>query len=383
MARRPRVLIALDYYLPGVNAGGPVRSIANLVERLADDVDFLIVTRDRDLGERQPYAGMTFDEWVPVGRARVRYMRHRSPGAVLRLVRQTPHDVLYLGSYFSPSSVELLWARRIGMRTARRCVLSPRGQLGAGALALNARRKRALITAANVAGAHRGWFWHATTAEEAQQIRDIVRPRAPIIVAANLPSDSTPRGRPGRKVPGALRIVTIARVHPMKNILDCVRWLAEVGGEIHYDVIGPLENRPYVADCQRAAASLPPSIRVHFCGSLPHAEVVQRLGLYDLFLLPTRGENFAHSIFEALSAGVPVLVSDRTPWRGLEVTGAGWDLPLESPQRFIDVLAACVSMDADEHASRSEAASTLARDTRAASMTEAVAAYRELFLVEQ
>jgi glycosyltransferase involved in cell wall biosynthesis len=36
---------------------------------------------------------------------------------------------------------------------------------------------------------------------------------------------------------------------------------------------------------------------------------------YDLFVFPTRGENFGHVIIESLSVGTPVLLSDRTPWR--------------------------------------------------------------------
>ena len=45
--------------------------------------------------------------------------------------------------------------------------------------------------------------------------------------------------------------------------------------------------------------------------------IVEALGRSDLFLLPTGGENFGHAIFEALACGVPALISDQTPWRGL------------------------------------------------------------------
>jgi glycosyltransferase involved in cell wall biosynthesis len=39
---------------------------------------------------------------------------------------------------------------------------------------------------------------------------------------------------------------------------------------------------------------------------------------YDLFAFPSRGENFGHVVLESLSVGTPVLVSDRTPWKGGE-----------------------------------------------------------------
>jgi glycosyltransferase involved in cell wall biosynthesis len=47
----------------------------------------------------------------------------------------------------------------------------------------------------------------------------------------------------------------------------------------------------------------------------------------SLFLLPSHGENFGLSIAEALANGVPALVTDTTPWSGLNTTGAGWCVP--------------------------------------------------------
>lgn len=41
---------------------------------------------------------------------------------------------------------------------------------------------------------------------------------------------------------------------------------------------------------------------------------------------------------ESLSVGVPILVSDQTPWRNLEVKGLGWDIPLNEPESFVDVI---------------------------------------------
>ena len=43
-------------------------------------------------------------------------------------------------------------------------------------------------------------------------------------------------------------------------------------------------------------------------------------------------------MLEALSAGRPLLISDRTPWRGLEQEHAGWDLPLERPAGFTEAV---------------------------------------------
>jgi glycosyltransferase involved in cell wall biosynthesis len=53
-------------------------------------------------------------------------------------------------------------------------------------------------------------------------------------------------------------------------------------------------------------------------------------------------------ILEALVAGCPVLLSDKTPWRELAREGVGWDIPLDKPDEFRAVLQRFVDMDEKE-----------------------------------
>ena len=45
-----KILLVTDHYLPGYRAGGPLRTIAGLIERFADEHEFFVLTRDRDFG---------------------------------------------------------------------------------------------------------------------------------------------------------------------------------------------------------------------------------------------------------------------------------------------------------------------------------------------
>ena len=69
-------------------------------------------------------------------------------------------------------------------------------------------------------------------------------------------------------------------------------------------------------------AGLPSNVRVAYGGVVAPDEVTAVLRRHHLFFLPTHSENFGHVIVEALAAGRPALVSDRTPWTDLEAAGA-------------------------------------------------------------
>ena len=43
------------------------------------------------------------------------------------------------------------------------------------------------------------------------------------------------------------------------------------------------------------------------------------------------------------------MISDQTLWLGLEEKGVGWDLPLDRPELFRDVLQRCVDMNDEEY----------------------------------
>jgi hypothetical protein len=120
---KTRILVMLAVYLPGYKSGGPVRTIANLVEHLGDEFEFYIITNDRDVLDTEPYPSIQVDEWNSVGKAMVYYTSpaKRSLGDLTRLIKQTPHDVLYLNSFYMPTYTLLpLFARRFGWLPEKR-----------------------------------------------------------------------------------------------------------------------------------------------------------------------------------------------------------------------------------------------------------------------
>ena len=52
-------------------------------------------------------------------------------------------------------------------------------------------------------------------------------------------------------------------------------------------------------------------------------KVIETFSKYDVFLFPTKGENYGHVIFEALAGGCIPIISDQTPWNDIEQAGCG------------------------------------------------------------
>ncbi len=359
--RRPVVLAFSDYYRPGFKGGGAPQALANLVERLGEEFEFLLVTRDRDVGDPVPYPHVEKNVWTRIGKALVWYLpaKRYSVRRVVDLMRKTPCDVLYFNSLFSRKFTLVplsLW--RLGLSRARSVVLAPRGELGRGALSLKPYRKLVFLRAARILGVLQDVSWQASSAHEKADIERWF-PGAAVRVAPDLPSvvATAPCGD-GKvpKVAGELRLVFLSRIARVKNLKQALLMLRPLRGDIAFDIYGPQEDPGYWAECERAIETLPPNIRVQYRGAVQPEAVPRVLRSYHLFYFPTLGENFSHAILEALASGCPVLTSDCTPWRGLESVGAGWDIPLEDTGRFVEILQQCADMGAEEFGRLSDSA---------------------------
>lgn len=352
----PKVLFFADWYLPGRNGGGAVTALANLVALLGDEFEFYVITRDRDAADAKPYANLPLDRWVPVGRAQVLYTSDLGFRNIRRRIREVAPDVIYLGSFFSRFTIKTLSLRRLGLLPPLPLVLAPQGEFGCGALTLKRLRKWAYLELALHVGLCRNLLWHAMSELEDGQIRRKVSAKAGsanVRVAHTAPSPvllqcqadiSKPEKRPGKG-----RFVFLSRIARNKNLQFALDLIASVPGQVDFDIYGPVDDASYWAECSERMKTLPANVSVSYFGPIPYEAVPATLAAYDFLLLPTLGENFGYVILEALSAGCPIVVSDRTPWNDLQQRGAGWSLPLEDREQWRQVLQQCVDMDQEHY----------------------------------
>lgn len=370
---KKRILVLADYYLPGYRAGGPVRSLSNLINALSDDFDWRIITRDRDLLDAEPYASVHIGHWATVGPARVYYAcaAELRPLALWRKVRRVRPDLLYLNSFFSPQFS--LWPTlatwlRLMPRTA--ILIAPRGEFSSGALNIKPKRKRAILALSHLLRLHARVEWHASTNEEAEDIRRAMRSQtAKIHVAINRAASPAPLSAVctgnievcHSQQPAPLKICFLSRISRMKNLDYALKALAQVNAPVHFTIYGPQEDPVYWAECRTLLVDLPSHVTVDVAGPVPHDQVHERLMGHDLFFLPTRGENFGHVLAEALSAGLTLLTSDQTPWRNLAERGLGCDLPLSDPAVFARAIDAIAAEDTEQRSARRKRCMAYAR----------------------
>ena len=344
-----KVLVLTGFYLPGFKGGGPIKTIANLVATTSDGIDYHLITKDRDLGDSSPYPGITSNSWSSHGNAQVFYCSSTLWGLAqgwLQVLRGR-YDIVYLNSFFSPyfSFIPLLLAKLKGHRV----VLGPRGEFSSGALALKAKKKERFIRFFKLLQLHKGVVFQASTEFEKIDIYRVLGSDVDVFVAENIGRLELPEAMP-LKTADKLKLVFISRVSPKKNLLYALESLKDVTVPVSYDIYGPLEDAVYWQQCLDVISELPANVEVSHKGELTPDQVVATLSQYDMFFMPTQGENYGHVIAEALCAGLPVLISDQTPWRNLETQGIGWDLPLDDKGAFVKAIEQAHAMSADDYA---------------------------------
>jgi glycosyltransferase involved in cell wall biosynthesis len=344
-AVKPKVIILIGAFWPGHESAGPNLSVKAMCESLSDQVEFFLVARDRPFGAAEPMVANT--EWRDLGWAKIRYLTVGKRGAegLAQLLRETPHDLLFVNGFFDREfTIPAMLARRFGKAPSTPVVISPRGEFSSGALGLKNARKGLYMALVRLLGLAKQVTFHVTSEEEEADTRKLF-PRNRIDRITNVrPLFPLPPYRPGN----LFRLAFLGRISRVKGLDVALEALALVTERVDFTIYGPVSDPAHWARCEELIAALPANVTAHRDGELTNDAVPVAMAAQDLMFMPSRSENFGHAIFEALCAGTPVLIGDRTPWQDLEAAKAGFDIPLPNPVALaaaIDRLAAMSPAD--------------------------------------
>ncbi|SIO55275.1 Glycosyltransferase involved in cell wall bisynthesis [Singulisphaera sp. GP187] len=230
-------------------------------------------------------------------------------------------DIIHVHGLWQMPNVYPSWAAR---KTKCQVVVSPRGSFSPWALKRSSLRKRSIWLACQGRAVRQAALLHATSEAEAQDMRDFGL-RAPIAVIPNgvtLPDRVVAR----RAADGPRRLLYLSRVHPSKGLDFLIRsWrsVQDTAPDWTLDIVGGEDQKGYQAELEGLAREIGAE-RVAFHGALFGERKAEAFRRADLFVLPTHFENFGMSVAEALAYEVPVIVTRRAPWAGVEANRCGW-----------------------------------------------------------
>ncbi len=201
--------------------------------------------------------------------------------------------------------------------TRARLITSPRGTLSPWALAHSRQRKRAVWNLAQKWTLRMSAALHATSAEEAADIRRMV----PGKKVVEVPNGFAPSSK--EIVERSKTVLFLGRLHEVKGIdllIDAWARVAPTHPDWNLRIVGPPSA---YGERLRADARDRGIERITFDGPLYGSDKHRAYASASVFVLPSHSENFGMVVLEALAQETPVIASRGTPWQALESSGCG------------------------------------------------------------
>jgi glycosyltransferase involved in cell wall biosynthesis len=342
------ILITIDWFLPAYKAGGPIQSIANLIEQYQQPVTcFKIYCGSKDL-DGSELTGVRLDEWTnhnAVTQVWYASAKQRGVPGLKKAIGDTNLDAVFIvGIYSWQFNILPLFFIK-----AKKKILSVRGMLHPGALTQKGFKKKIYLALLKLTRIQHRCSFHATDNREAGFIQAVFGRQAIVTVAGNFPRILSWQPA-AEKITGELKLVSIALISPMKNILLVLEALQSCRLQICYDIYGPIKEEYYWQQCVELIEKMPGNVQVQYKGAIAPAKMEATLRIYDVVVLPSKSENFGHALFEALSAGRPVITSHFTPFNELQINKAGENVSIENATEITAAVDAFAAMSATEFA---------------------------------
>jgi glycosyltransferase involved in cell wall biosynthesis len=332
----PKVISFIDWYAPAYKAGGPVRSMINMVQLMHDKINFLICCSNSEIDG----LGLSKNpEKLYVGYFGEKILYRNRP--LFKKIKEltTPQTCFHINGIYSwnYSILPLLFVRFRFRKN--RLVISPRGMLNPGALKIKTVKKLIFIQTLRLLKLTNKAIWHVTSDGEKTAVLKHFPSTKNIIVLSNIPILPSEQENHKVKVDGELNMFSVTRVVPIKRLETILLALKNypIEANIIWDIYGPIEDESYCSHLINLAMECK-NLKISFKNSLNAHELQNIASYYHLFCLPSDNENFGHAIYESFAFGVPVLISDQTPWKDLEKINAGFDLNHDALEDFSKVI---------------------------------------------
>ena len=371
-----KILVFTDWFYPGSQAGGPIQSLISLMKFSSDT--FYVVTRNTDLTSSIPYNNIRSNQWQTSFQENIQvyYLNENSltENLIFNIYNELKPDRIYLNSMWSPkfTLLPLNAYRKNGW--SHQVVLAPRGMLKTAAFKQKGWKKKVFLFFAKLNKLYANIVWHATSEIELNEIKKHF-PQATIRIAPNISNASISSHK--KETGSPFRLLTVGRISPEKGYYEAIEALRKWNPKqiVQWDIIGLKENQELVRNILNAELEFA-TVKIQMHGHKNQDELKSFYEKAHLFFLPSRGENYGHAIAEALSYGIPIVISDTTPWKNLEEQFAGKSTSL-NPWKLAESLDFFVNLSKEDYQTWSEGALKYASEH--VNSPETLALNKELF----
>ena len=130
------------------------------------------------------------------------------------------------------------------------------------------------------------------------------------------------------KKKGQLNFVFFSRIHPIKNLDRLIDiWISNnFFKNYNLKIYGDIENKIYF---KKILTKIRKFKKINYLGSL-YSDKIRKLSKNDIFIFPSKTENFGLVVLEAMLAGLYIVFNKNLPWKHLVKNGFGSSFDLEN-----------------------------------------------------
>lgn len=298
-------------------ASGPSISVPALCQAIADkEVDLELHVCNGTKPPDAQYAFYRHAHWKWLPRIAPSPSLHK---ALKEQVKNA--NVIHIHGLWSFTHLYPAWA---ASGTNCRFVVSPRGTLNPYARKKSRFKKGIIWYLWQKKVLEEAACFHATSIPECEAIRNegLKAPIALIPNGIDIPNLSNVTIE---KKSDMRRLLYLGRITPVKGIENLLEAWAAIQREFpEWELhITGTDDRGYEGKMKRLAKQLKVE-RVRFTGPVYGEDKTKALLAAELFVLPSRTENFGMAVAEALAHGVPAIVAKGAPWERLNTHDCGW-----------------------------------------------------------
>lgn len=237
---------------------------------------------------------------------------------MVKLLKEWDPDIVHLhGMWMYPTLAVLNWHADC----RRPFAISTHGMLSPVGLRYSRLKKQAVRLLFQDKAFRQANCLHATSESEVREIRNF---------GLTQPIGLIPNGigrldRPLQfNMEQNFQVLSLGRIHHKKGLDRLIAAWTKLPKEFskwHLDIVGPEEGA--YGNILRRQVSEAGLTNVSIRGPVYGADKIKLMSEADIFVLPTRNENFALTVAESLMLEVPVISTHGAPWAGLEHNDCG------------------------------------------------------------